>query len=398
MKVLIEPLSHFAFFRNKEVDALYITLALTQFVGGLAGIFVPIYLWNLGEPLWKVLYFFLLKSVFFIFLTFFSIPFIKKLSDKLLMLLSIPFLALYYFGLNFFTEIPAFFYLLPVLHSASFFLFNVGYHVNFVGAADGDSLGRQIGARSLVSSLVTLSAPFLGGVVIALAGFNSVFLLGTILLFVAVLPLFYFPQRSLSPDISVKSVWGSLNHKYLMPFTFSGAGYAAERMISTLVWPIFMFIAIGSVEKFGGVVSIGLLAGALVTFFIGFLSDAGRRRKIIWWSTVLYALVWFSRIFYKTPFAVASSQVAGNTVFNSLLVGWESQYYKIAKALPSPTSFILSRELLYHLVRVPFLAFMMLLAVYLPLDSFFAVNFIMAGILSLPFILANRVHTSQLAK
>src|SRR3989344_387126 len=357
MKVLIEPLSHFAFFRNKEVDALYITLALTQFVGGLAGIFVPIYLWNLGEPLWKVLYFFLLKSVFYIFLTFFSIPFIKKLSDKLLMLLSIPFLALYYFGLNFFTEIPAFFYLLPVLHSASGFLFNVGYHMSFVGAADGDSLGRQIGARSLASSLVTLSAPFLGVVVIALAGFNSVFLMSVVLLFLAVLPLFYFPQRPLSPDISMKSVWSSLNNKYLMPFTFSGAGYAAERMISTLVWPIFMFLSIGSIQKFGGVVSIGLLAGALITFFIGFLSDAGRRRKIIWWSTVLYALVWFSRIFYKTPFAVASSQVAGNTVFNSLLVGWESQYYKIAKALPSPTSFILSRELLYHLVRVPFLAF-----------------------------------------
>src|SRR3989344_1849942 len=397
MKSLVQPLNHFAFFRNKEIDALYLTLALMQFVGGLAGIFVPIYLWNLGEPLWKILSFFFLKSFFFICIAVLLIPFIKKLSDKLLMLLSIPFLALYYFGLGFILDAPYVFFLLPVLHSISSFLFNVGYHISFAGAADSDSLGKEIGARYLVSSLVTLSAPFLGGVVIAIAGFNGVFLMSTVLLFVAVLPLFYFPQRPLSSEISLKSVWSSLANKYLVPFAISGAGYAMETMISGLVWPIFMFMVLGSAEEFGGVVSIGLLAGALITFFIGFLSDVGRRRRVILWSSVLHALVWLSRLFYNAPPAVALSQVAGNTVSSSLLVGWSSQYYRIARALPSPSSFILSREVLYHIVRVPFLAFMIPLAAYLPLDSFFAVSFVMAAVLSLSYIFANKVHTSVVA-
>ncbi len=170
-----------------------------------------------------------------------------------------------------------------------------------------------------------------------------------------------------------------------------------ETMISGLVWPIFMFMVLGSAEEFGGVVSIGLLAGALITFFIGFLSDAGRRRKVILWSSVLHAIIWFLRPFYTAPSAVALSQIAGNTVSSSLLVGWSSQYYRIARALPSPSSFILSRELLYHIVRVPFIAFMMFLAAYVPMDSFFAVNFIMAAILSLSYILANKVHTSAVA-
>lgn len=396
MKFLLKSLNHFAFFRNKEVNALYVTLALVQFVGGLAGLFVPIYLWNLGEPLWRVLYFFFLKSVFFILIAGFSIPFIKKLSDKLLMLWSLPFLALYYLGLNFFVEIPALFYVLPVLHSISFFLFNVGYHVNFVGAADGDSLGREVGTRNLVSSLVTLSAPFLGGVIISFFGFKGAFILGTVLLFIAVLPLFYFPQRGLSQELSLKSVWGCLTNKYIMPFTLSGAGYASETMIKGLIWPIYMFIIIGSVKEFGGAVSVGLFAGAFITFFMGFLSDAGRRRKIISLSAVFYALIWFSRLFYKAPFAVALSQITGNVASSSLLVGWESQYYKITNALPSPTSFILSRELLYHLVRVPFLAFLMLLSRYLSLNSFFMTAFVFAAILTLFFIPANRVHTSAL--
>lgn len=396
MKVLLQSLSHFAFFRNKEINALYVTLALIQFASGLAGIFVPIYFWKLGMPFWKILFFFLLESAFFILITLSLVSLIKKLIDKLLMLLSVPFLALFYLGLNFFTEAPFLFYLIPFLRSVSGFLFNVGYHVSFAGAADGDSLGREIGAMYLVSSLVTLSAPFLGGLIIAASGFKGVFTLSTLLLFLAVLPLFYFPKRILSPDISQKTIREYLLSKPILPFTVSGAGYAMETMVGLIVWPIFMFIALGSIQEFGGVMSMGLLAGAAITFLMGFLSDAGRRRKVISWSSVLGAIIWLSRLFYAAPLAVAASQIVGNTVSSSRLVGWSSQFYKIARAMPSSGSFILSRELLYHISRVPFLALLMLLSRYLSLNSFFLTTFVFAAVLTLFFIPANRVHTGSL--
>ena len=98
MKIISNSLHHFAFFRNKEVDALYVTLALIEFAESLTGIFVPIYLWNIGYPFWKILFFFLIKSVFFIIILMSSLSLIKKLSDKFLMMASIPFLVLYFFS------------------------------------------------------------------------------------------------------------------------------------------------------------------------------------------------------------------------------------------------------------------------------------------------------------
>lgn len=396
MSLYNSAVGHFSFFRNKEIDALYLTHSLISFAGGLAGVFVPIYLWQLGEPMWRILFFFFVQALSFVVLVLILIPVIKRLNDKLLMLYAIPFLVLYYYGFNFYSFSPALFYILPILHSFAAIFFNTGYHIDFAGSADADSLGREIGALHLITSLVSLSAPLLGGFIIAFLGFFSVFGLSAGLLVLAVLPLFFFPRRTVSPDVSNKSVFNYLLDKRLIPFTVSGAGYAMETIVGAVVWPLFMFMVLGSIKELGGVISAGFLVGSIITFITGFVSDAGRRRKVITYSSFASSLVWFLRAFFQIPSAVISSQIIGHAVGSSLMVGWTSHYYKIARVLPSGISFILSRELLYNLARLPFIAIIMFLSVYLSLQSFFMAAFIVGSILALSFILANKVHTSTL--
>jgi len=104
---------HFYFFGSREVTSLHFTLALLYFAEGLISVFVPIYFWKLGIPLWKILFFYFLNSLYFLILLFLFIPVLKKLSDKMLMFLSLPFLILYYFGLGALENFPSLFYLLP---------------------------------------------------------------------------------------------------------------------------------------------------------------------------------------------------------------------------------------------------------------------------------------------
>ena len=394
MKIFHPGFEHFEFFRNKEVDALHFTLGLVEFAASLAGVFVPIYLWGLGEPLWRILFFYSLISLYFVLATPFFMPVIRRLDDKLLMLASIPFVSIYFFGFNFLPQNPLLFYVLPFFNAISALFFNIGYHIDFSGAADGDSLGREIGARYLVTSLMRLSAPFLGGFIIATSGFFQAFSLSTGLLLLSLLPLFFFKRRPVSPDVSMKSAWFYLKHKELAPFTISGAGHAMETMVGAIVWPIFMFIVVGSIKELGGIISAGLLGGAVITFIIGFAADAGRRRRIITWSGLIIVAVWFLKIFSRTPLTVALNQIANHTAGSSLMVGWSSQYYRLAQALPSAGPFILSRELLYHLTRVPFLALLMFLSVYLSLQTFFFTSFILAGLVSIFYLAANLTHTT----
>ena len=167
-------------------------------------------------------------------------------------------------------------------------------------------------------------------------------------------------------------------------------------MTGLIIWPLFIFFAVGDVESFGVIISFGFLAGAVITYLIGFLSDQGRRRKLLFLLTAVFSLVWLSRIFSVRPFAVASNHVGGSIVNSSLLVAWSSQYYKIARAVSNPSAFILSREALYHIVRVPFLLGLAALAYILSAGQFFKVSFFLTALFVLFFASANRLYTANL--
>lgn len=380
------------------MDALYVALALMHFAIGLVGVFVPVFLWSQGEPLWRIFLFIMLDSVYIVALVLLLPSFLRKVSDKSLMLISIPFASLYYLGIDFIQLYPFLFYFLPLAHSVHAVLFNTGYHIDFSGASDGDHLGRELGATHLISSLSNMAAPFLGGLLIAAIGFQFSFALGAILLFLAIAPLFYFPARRASPDLSSKTIIRYLLYRPLIPFTVSGAGYAMETMVGRIMWPLFIFLILGSVESLGAVMSLGLLAGALVTFYMGFLSDVGRRRKIILWSSSILSVIWAARAFLFRPLLIAASEPLGYAAGSSTAVAWGSQYYKIARNVPDGASFILSRELLYNIVRIPFLITLAAASYFVEPVLFLRASFIIAAAVTLLFIFANKTHTSTVSQ
>jgi len=57
-------------------------------------------------------------------------------------------------------------------------------------------------------------------------------------------------------------------------------GYVTESMVSSIVWPIFLFLILGNIEKLGGIISLGSLLSAGAVFFAGRLSDKGKRNTI----------------------------------------------------------------------------------------------------------------------
>lgn len=382
---------HFHFFGNREMTSLYFALGLLRLGEGLVSFFVPIYLWELGMPLWRIIFFYFLVSLYFVFLAFPALPIIKKLSDKMMMFLSIPFVILYFLGLGKINDYSLFFYGLPLVHAVNILLFNVGYHMDFSGSADKDSIGREVGMQHMLSSLVALSAPFLGGIIIVLFGFEAAFLTGSLILLLATLPLFFFPQRRAAHDFTAGKVYEFLVSKRLLPFTVSGIGFATEKMVSFIVWPLFLFLNVGTIKNFGGLLSLGLLAGAVITFLVGYLADQGKRRRVLMYSAILVFFLWVWRYFIAGSFGASLNHILGSAAGGALMVAWSSQYYKIARALPDASPFILSRETLYHIARVLFLPILMALAYFLAPSEFFGASFIIAAALTLLFLFANRM-------
>jgi len=163
---MISERHHFHFFGNKEINALYFSLGLLHFGESLISVFVPIYFLNLGIPIPQILLFYFLHSFYFVVLLLLLLGVIKMLSDKMMMFLSIPLMILYFFGLGFITEVSLLFYILPALLAGSLLLFNIGYHMEFSGAADKEYIGREVGTRFMIGALSMLTAPFIGGILI----------------------------------------------------------------------------------------------------------------------------------------------------------------------------------------------------------------------------------------
>lgn len=385
-----------SFFGKREVNALYDTLALTNFGEGLVSIFVPIFLWKNGVVIWQILYFYFLSSAYFVGLTFLILPFLKKMSDKMMMFLSAPFLIFYLFGLYYISAAPILFYILPLALALNTLFFDVGYNLDFSQSVDGEKIGRELGARNTISALVNFSAPFFGGSLIVLFGFKITFLIASLILLGAVVPLFFFPHRHLVSDLKSSQIIKFLTGRGIQSFNLSGIAYSMMLTIDGLLWPFFIFFAISSTRSLGGVVSVGLFASAITTYFIGFLSDAGDRRKIITITTVLFSIVWLFRIMFSSPGMIMALSVAGGIISAGLLVAWTSQFYKITRAVQHPSPFILSREVLYQLARVIFLPILMLCAYAFSTTHFFYASFGIAALLQLLFLFANKFHLNDL--
>lgn len=388
--------NHFQFFGKKEINSLYFTIGLYSFARGLIGVFVPIYFWEIGFSISHILLFYLLLSLSIVVLPFMIMPLLRIMSDKIMMFLSIPFLVLYFLGLGQIIDFPWLFYILPILAALNGILFNVGYHLDFSGSTNKDHVGTEVGKRYVISSLVQFSSPFLGGVLITFFGFQNTFIVATVILLFAILPLFFFKHRHISDKLNSASVIGFLTDKSLLPFNISGIAIGIDKIVLITIWPIFIFLTIGSIEKLGAIVSIGLLVGAIMTYFSGFLGDTGKRRRILTWSTIVYFIVWLTRPLFNTAIPVAVSHIAGELSGGPLMVSWSSQYYKIARVLDAPSIFILSREILYNLVRVVFLGFLIIFANFLPQGQFFTLSFILAAFASLLYLAANRLYIYDL--
>lgn len=384
---------HASVLGNPEIGALYLTLAILSFAEGLIGVFVPIFFWNLGFPIWKILLFYLLHSLIFLGLAFSFLPLLKKLSDKMMMFLSIPFMVLYFLGLGTMKMVPLLFFALPIASAMHSLLFNIGYHIDFSSVANRAQLGKEVGTRSILASTLSLAAPFFGGVLIAAAGFQTTFFIGSAILLLSVFPLFFFPNRNKSTRLDVRAITEVFKERELRPFTVSGIGYAAEVIVRGAIWPLFIFIAIGNFKEFGTIISLGLVVTAIVTYLVGFLADYGKRRNVITWTSIGNAAVWLIRPFVALPPTLVGVHISGNVVTSGLMVAWTSQYYKITKTVSDATAFIISREILYNATRVIFIAILMVIAYYAPTNVFFALSFVMAAFASLLFIAANETHS-----
>lgn len=352
-----------------------------NFGESLINIFVPIYLYTLGFSVHKILFFYLLASMYFLILAYPVAKIVAKIGEKHAILVSTPFISVYYLGLIILENYAALFYILPLLLALRSVFFNYGYHLNFISHADRKNIGEELAFIGILTVVATVLAPYFGGL-LASVNFKIVLVSSSVLLFFAKLPLLFSKDKHDILNISMKKLFFRTisNKKNLLSFS----GSAIEASIGKIIWPIYVLLIVGTVSRAGFIISFSMFISVLVFFFIGHATDHKNKIMLLRLGTLLYFFAWIGRIFVNSRISLFFLETYKNITEKLIEIPWNAHCYYLAKK-NSHFEFIVSREMAYNFAIVLVLP-LLVLVFWLNVYPFFFV-FLIGAVSSLGYSL-----------
>lgn len=372
---------------SKEIVQLYSSHTIRRFTLALICIFEPIYLFiYFNHSFSKTLLFYAAISLIYGLFVPFGAKIMAKLGLKKAMLWSLPFIFLYYLVLwqiNLFFLLPFLAIILRVIYGLFYW---PAYHTDVARFSKRKTRGEQMSVATVVYSIVSVIAPFLGGLIIFKFGFPVLFIIVLILLFVSAVPLLFFKEiREVYTDSYERAFKQILSKKaHRDSIAFGAFGFDAG--VNMFIWPIFMFVLIINYELIGIITSGALFLSLLFALYIGELADV-KRKKLLRIGSAITAIAWFFKTFVRTPldaflahtayrFAATSSEIP----FRAIMYDKASEDGKVLDR------YIVFREMAHNLGRaIMFIAlaivffFVSITKIYLvfPLAAIFALFFML---------------------
>jgi MFS family permease len=162
----------------------------------------------------------------------------------------------------------------PIYHCASAV---VGYN----------AMGRELGIRAALTSIISVVGPALGGVMLAKYGPTLDFAIASVVTVLSVLPLIFLKRILAGP---VPEIRRSLRASD----SFGMIVFAADGWVSsgiTITWPMILFVSLGSrYDALGLANAAAGLVGALAGLYCGKAIDRGGRARYVLWVSLALAI------------------------------------------------------------------------------------------------------------
>lgn len=307
-----------------ELSELYVSMMLRNLALSLVGIFIPIYLYQLGYSLAAVMSYF---GFFFIFRIFADVAagfLVARIGPKHTMAISY---ITQVIALAMITTLPYVswpLWLMGGLWGVSNSLFFIAYHVDFSKVKHREHGGKELGFMTIMERGGATIGPVVGGVLATVAGPQYTFLAATIFFAIGTIPLFATGEPIKTRQ---KLNFRALPYKELKRDFVSYIALSIENPISTAMWPFFvaLFVVSGAVyAKVGLLASLSVVVAIGAARAIGKLIDDKKGRPMLRYSAIFNALLHLMRPWIGT-FGGALTLNLANEVATA---GYRMPYYK----------------------------------------------------------------------
>ncbi|KKR20466.1 MAG: Major facilitator superfamily [Parcubacteria group bacterium GW2011_GWE2_39_37] len=369
------------FFKQKELNELYISHGIMNFALGLVSVFVPVYLYTLGYSIVAILGYFFLNSLSFVLLSYVGARAVAWLGVKHSMLTSVVFLILYFIGLRQIEAYPWLFFILPIARTMEMMLYNYSFHLNFISHADRKDHGKDVTFDQTIALLAGLAAPFVGGLLAKFFGFNVLFFVGLSIIAVSVIPLFFSAESYAKLAFNKKGLYKDLWSREGRPLLFSYSGYAIESWIGLILWPIFLMIILTDTSKVGALISLPAFITLIFFYFFGKKIDQLNKNKLLSIGSILHFFGWVGRLFVQGFDSVFLVDAYKRLSERFVQIPWSAIFYDIASD-GNYFKMIVQREVALNVARM-IIAPVLMVAFTLDKPNNFLAAFIIAALASL---------------
>lgn len=343
---------------------LYWNIFLRGLGMSMLGLFVPIYIYSIGASgaglaagLRLIAWYMLIQRFLMAVMTVGVAKLIGKIGFRWGVLLGSSLTVVYYF--------------LPSVLSASFGLVAImavltAFSIPFywisrlsVLAIDGEykSFGRETGIVTFLERGGAVLSPLAGGVIAQVLGFKMLFTVGTVIVFLSTIPLFFMKHHRRDGEVSWRGFkrWLTDKNKRHLLISFVGEGW--DGFVTSYYWPLFIFLAVGSMEVLGGISSITMLFSIVMVFFASRWFDKKRAvggsedERMFWRANGLLALVRFLRAGFGSLAGLFSIDLVTKLTSPFYWIPFGGYMYSAGKKDKSPR-FYAYREMVYSLAIV----------------------------------------------
>lgn len=285
---------------SPSIVYLYLNRLLIQIGSGIVGVFGVIFFFEkFNNSITDVLFLFMALYIVFAVTTHFGAKFLSSIGMRKMMILSIFFLTASVIA-RFLWEGNPFLYLILffifiVLYKMFYW---VPYHVEFAAFTDRKKRGRQMAILGNISDLILAVLPIIGGFVITIKGYDTLFLISAILIFISMFPLFYIHETKEKYTWGIFRIIKELFRKDNRPLVWGNISDGIQNAVATVVWPVFIFIVLrGDYLQVGIISSLIVLIVIVLRFAVGAAIDKLGREKVLKFGSIFATTGWLAKLF-----------------------------------------------------------------------------------------------------
>lgn len=269
---------------------------------GLVGLFVPIYLLDLGNSVSAVIAWLLIHHLSLLFGAFLAIFVSNIIGLVRCWYVRIVLVTILFTGLFLLPSYPSILFILAFISGMESAFFWIPYNILTVRKTKDSTIGASLAFMSNVGSAVGLLVPGVAALLIIFYGYNLLFVIALVFIVVSIIPVLPLRHEKTSFKFDLSEIRTIIhkNRHFILPEILDNLGQDAQ-----VIWTLFLFITAFTVLDIGALGVLAGLVGMIVTYITGRLIDKWNKKTMVRFgaiaTTVMWTLSYLAAIYSPTP-------------------------------------------------------------------------------------------------